>query len=131
MEALAPDMEVLHSSLRLSLSRALQRACTRTRSLTHFGSLSRFGSPSIPPPSIPTPPALTFPLLRSRKVATAHFEHVTTFKRNPHTLLESESSRLLPAYSNPPAARLQVSLACPPSLTSSLPPSLSLNLVGA
>ena len=89
MEALAPDTEVLPSSLFcVPLARA------RARALSHT------------------------PLPLSIKVATPHFEHVTTFKRNPHTLLESESSLLLPAYNNPPAARLQV------SLTPSLPPSL-------
>ena len=35
------------------------------------------------------------------------FEHVDTFKRNPHTLLEAESSQLIPAFTNPPVDRIQ------------------------
>ena len=41
------------------------------------------------------------------EVAVPHFEHVSTFKRNPHTLLEKESSLLIPAYNDAPANRMQ------------------------
>ncbi len=93
------------------LSRSCARTQTHNLSLSVSLSLSRARS---------RPPA--------HQVSHGHFEHVTTFKRNPHTLLDSESSLLLPAYNDPPAARLQVSLSLflPPSFTFSISLPLSL-----